>query len=313
MTAVAHPNIALVKYWGKADTERNLPATGSLSLTLGALGTHTRVTLAERDTLSLNGADDPAVAQRVFAFLSRAFPGRPPVSVQTRNDFPTAAGLASSASGFAAVTCAMAQLLSSTDDAARLAQLAGNGSGSAARSLFGGVVRLDVGGADIAVSQVAAPDDWPLEVVVAVVDERPKSVGSTEGMERTRHTSPYYEAWLASHAADLQVAADAVAARDFPTLARVTEHSCLKMHAVMQTALPALVYWQPASVACMDAVRRLREQDGCAACFTMDAGPQVKVVCAPGAADRVEAHLQTVPGVRSVLRSGLGDGARCVP
>ncbi|MEM6818340.1 MAG: diphosphomevalonate decarboxylase [Pseudomonadota bacterium] len=307
-TAQAHPNIALVKYWGKADTGRNLPATGSLSLTLGALHTQTTVARGAADSLLVNGMPRPDMAARLFRFLDSAFPDRPALSIDTQNDFPTAAGLASSASGFAAAVCAVDGLLQSAHSQHRLAQLAGGGSGSAARSLYGGIVRLDapsVENDDIRLQPLADPSDWPLEVMAAVIDEGPKAVGSTEGMERTRATSPYYPVWIDSHARDLDVATDAVAKRDFAALAEVTEHSFFKMHAVMMSSQPALLYWLPASVGVVRAVADLRSR-GLPACCTMDAGPQVKVVTTPDAAADIADALAEVDGVQRIIRSGLG-------
>ncbi|MEL6366341.1 MAG: diphosphomevalonate decarboxylase [Pseudomonadota bacterium] len=308
-SAHAHPNIALVKYWGKADTGRNLPATGSLSLTLGALQTHTTVARGASDTLTVNGDSRPEMAERLFRFLDSAFPDRPALSIDTQNDFPTAAGLASSASGFAAVVCAVDGLLQSGHSEHRLAQLAGGGSGSAARSLYGGIVRLDAPATendDIRLRPLAEPADWPLEVLVAVIDEGPKAVGSTEGMERTRTTSPYYSGWIDSHARDLDLATDAVGKRDFAALADVTEHSFFKMHAVMMSSQPALLYWLPASVGVVRLVADLRAR-GVPACCTMDAGPQVKVVTTPDAATELASAITGVAGVQRVIRSGLGN------
>lgn len=311
ITAKAHPNIALVKYWGKVDTERNIPATGSLSLTLDTLATTTVVQHAERDTLTLNDAPAPREASRLFTFLDRTFPGRPSIAVASENNFPTAAGLASSASGFAALTLAVDALLGTGHDTHRLAQIAGSGSGSAARSLYGGIVRLDTpqaSGDDIHLTQIAEAADWPLEVIVAVVNDGPKAVGSTEGMERTRLTSPYYGAWLEHHAADLDRATEAVGKKDFDALAVVTEHSFMKMHALMLSAQPALLYWLPASLEVVRHVQHLRGQ-GWPVCCTMDAGPQVKIVTLADDAVRVQFEVESLPGVRSTIRAPLGQGA----
>ena len=312
VTVVAHPNIALVKYWGKADEARNLPAVGSLSLTLAALSTTTHLApAADADTFLLNGAESPDMAARCFAFLDRYWPGRPALAVDSRNDFPTAAGLASSASGFAALTVAADALLEGGRSREDLARCAGAGSGSAARSLYGGFVRLDPPGepgADIDVRQVATAEDFPLEVVIAVTSAARKPIGSTEAMRATAATSPYYAAWVDGQGVDLDAAERAVVARDFEALAAVTERSCMKMHAVMLGSDPWLLYWNPATVACIHVVRGLRAA-GLGVCFTIDAGPQVKAVCLPGDADAVADALADVDGVTAVLRTGLGPGA----
>lgn len=321
-TAEARPNIALVKYWGKRDTRLNLPAAGSLSITLEALATRTRVDFdpsLDTDVLCLNGTGDARAQARVSACLDvlRARAGTAcRARVDTRNNFPTAAGLASSASGFAALVTAAAAALELAPDRRFLSTLARQGSGSAARSIHGGFVLMHAGenadGSDAFAEPLAEAGHWPLEVVVAVTTEQAKSVSSGAGMERTRLTSPYHDAWIGSVAGDLVVARDAVQARDFEALAAVGEHSCLKMHADMLATRPPLMYWTAATVACIECVRRLRGEEGLGVFFTIDAGPQVKAVCLPEAAPRVAAALAAVPGVVRVLRSGLGAGAEVV-
>lgn len=318
-TAIAHPNIALVKYWGKSDVEENLPAVGSLSITLDRLTTTTRVIFDETlsaDRFLLAGGEAPAMAARVSACLDDL---RKRVGIDLRamvesdNDFPTSAGLASSASGFAALVVAADAALGSGLSAGDLAELARRASGSAARSIFGGFVELSLtaAGRRTETRQLLAPEAWPLRVAVAVTETGPKTIGSTEGMVRTERTSPYYRAWVASSPADLAGARSAVENRDFMALAAVSESSCLNMHGLMLSARPGLVYWNGATVECIGAVRRL-QADGVPVFFTIDAGPQVKAVCLPEAFEKVRSELAAVPGVHHVLESGLGRGARVV-
>ncbi len=329
-TAIAHANIALVKYWGKrAGTapELNLPAVGSLSITLGGLSTETTAELApdlaEDDFCMLDAAGeplppDPRMVRRVRAFLDlvrdRAGGGSR-LRVVSRNDFPTGAGLASSASGFAALALAGTRALGADLPPGELSSLARCGSGSAARSVFGGFVELERGtaedGHDCVARPLAAPDHWPLRVVVAVTTEQHKAIGSTAGMQRTAETSPFFAAWVESHPADLAAARDAIAARDFDRLAAVTELSCLSMHGLMLSARPGLVYWNAATVELIHSVRAWRAA-GVPCCFTIDAGPQVKVVCEASVADEVRARLTEVPGVLRTIESGLGQEARSV-
>ncbi|NOZ93494.1 MAG: diphosphomevalonate decarboxylase [Acidobacteria bacterium] len=317
-TAVAHPNIALVKYWGKAAVEDNLPAVGSLSITLGGLSTTTTVRFdpaLEHDRFFLSGREDPTMGHRVSACLdrlrARLGSGLHAV-IESENDFPTAAGLASSASGFAAlVTAADAALRGNLPPEDR-ADLARQCSGSAARSVFGGFVelRLTPGGPrPTETSQLLPPEAWPLEVLVAVTSTGPKETGSTEGMLRTERTSPYYRAWVESSPADLAGARAAVVARDFEALAEISEASCLKMHGLMLSARPGLLYWNGTTLECLHRIRKLR-RSGVPVFFTVDAGPQVKAVCLPEGVERVRAELAAVPGVLRILETGLGEGAR---
>ena len=323
-TAVAHPNIALIKYWGKADAELNVPAVPSISITLDALATTTSVSFdarLETDSISLNGLEldaDSKQAQRIRDCLDqlRVLAATTCCArVESHNDFPTGAGLASSASGFAALVVAAAAALElelSAADASRLARAA---SASAARSLYGGFAELPAGqpGEDVAARAIAGVEHWPLEVVIAICAEGPKTTGSTQGMLDSAATSPFYSAWLDTATADADAARAAIMGHDFPALAAVAESSCLKMHAVMHTTRPALIYWNAATVATLERIRSL-QQAGMDVFFTMDAGPQVKAVCGPGHGAEVQAALATVPGVHRVLHSGLGGPARtCAP
>lgn len=311
--AQAQPNIALIKYWGKQDSGRNLPATGSLSLTLESLWTRMSVRVAKTqgaDRLSVNGAGNGSMLRRVTACLDRLYGAdRPGVTVDSTSNFPIGAGLASSASAFAALVTAASAASGRPHDRQALARLAGAASGSAARSLYAGIVELTVADGQICVSSVADVDDWPLRIVVAITDESAKPLGSGEAMLRSAATSPFYSAWVERQDADLEVARQAVVKRDFEQLAAVSEHNCLKMHSVMWTSRPAIVYWNAATVGCMGAVRDLQKA-GVPVFFTIDAGPQVKAVCLPEVEGRVVEALASTEGVGRVLTSGLGDGAR---
>ncbi|MFK7885304.1 MAG: diphosphomevalonate decarboxylase [Gammaproteobacteria bacterium] len=315
---VAHPNIALVKYWGKASVEGNIPAVASLSITLDTLVSETKITLHDKadDEIHLNGEPATnAVAARISRFLDLVWmqsddPRR--AQVHTDNNFPTAAGLASSASGFAALALAAAKVYNVDLDDAALSALARQGSGSAARSVFGGFVEMQGPKID---NPCAVPlldaDQWPLRVVVAITSTQAKTHLSTDGMNLTRDTSPFYGAWVDSQHEDMARAKSAVNERDFQALAAVSEYSCLKMHGLMLSAQPGLVYWNAATLACLHKVRELRDA-GLDVFFTIDAGPQVKAVCTADAVAEVRAALNAVPGVVDTLEVGLGAGAQLV-
>ncbi|GAB2567805.1 diphosphomevalonate decarboxylase [Dyella jejuensis] len=315
----AQPNIALIKYWGKRDAALNLPVVGSISITLESLWTRTDVRFVpgqKQDRITLNGRGEEAESRRITACLD-LLRQRAGVDygarVASRNNFPTAAGLASSASGFAALVHAGAQALGLALSLAEQSVLARRCSGSAARSIFGGYVEWAHGqladGTDSVARPLLGADAWPLRVAVAITSTAAKQVGSTEGMRRTAQTSPYQSAWIDTQEADLSRAREAILARDFEALAQVSEYSCLKMHALALAAQPGLLYWNGATVECMHRVRALRQQ-GVPVFFTVDAGPQLKAVCLPSAIEQVKAALRDVPGVLDVLDSGLGEGAR---
>ena len=306
VTAQAHPNIAVVKYWGKRDAALNLPAVPSLSVALERFCTRTTVEWgidAAADSVEINGkAGSPKAVARVSALLDLIDPQRPRCRVQTANNFPTAAGLASSASAFAALALAADGAAGTQLNRDQLSAIARQGSGSACRSLWGGLVEWRMGeaedGHDSHGLQVAPADHWDITVVVAMVNEGEKPVDSRGGMLATARSCHFYPAWVETAPADLAEARRAVIARDLERLGRVMEWSTLKMHATMLTTEPSIRYWQPATIATVQVVEDLRRQ-GIGAWYTMDAGPNVKVLCeradAPavaramaGAVDRVE-------------------------
>lgn len=316
-TAMAHPNVALIKYWGKRDAASNLPAVGSLSVTLGALRTETTIAFDESlrsDILVLNGAEQPTEHPRLTACMDalRDLSGRQLFAeVVSENDFPTGAGLASSASGYAALVTAAAAALGIDAQDPRLLDISRIGSGSAPRSLFGGMAVLRNVGNGAVCEQLIRPEDWALSVVVAVTTEAAKTITSRNGMEQSRLTSPYYEQWIATHDGDMEAAIGFVNDRDFMGLAELAEHNCLKMHSVMMTTRPPLLYWSPATVAVIHKIDAMRKA-GMPVFYTIDAGPQVKAVCPTDTAAEVDAELAGVPGVLRTIAGELGHGARVV-
>ena len=311
--AQAQPNIALIKYWGKRDIERNLPAVSSLSVTLDALWTKMSVEFSDvlsGDELVVNAASSEEMLPRISTCLDLvAGTDRPRASVFSESNFPIAAGLASSASAFAALVVAANKAAGRESDILSLARIAGAASGSAARSLFGGFVELQAGDTNIDVGTIADASEWPLTVVVAITKAVAKPIGSGEAMIRCAASSPFYTSWLEQQPAELASARDAVFRKDFAQLAAVAEHNCLKMHSVMWACRPPIVYWNGATLSCMEVVRRL-QNEGHAVFFTIDAGPQLKAICPPDETDLVRSALDACPGVERTMVSGLGAGAR---
>jgi diphosphomevalonate decarboxylase len=312
-TVVAHANIALAKYWGKADIARNLPAVPSLSLTLSGMRTMTEVSFLpelERDELWLGGSvqqGKPLARARKLLNEVRALGQVSTFArVRSHNDFPTASGLASSASGFAALALGAVQALALSVSLDRVSALARAASASAARSLYGGYVEL--GASAESAARVAPPEHWPLRMLVAVTSEAAKDTGSTDGMQHTARTSPYYSAWVTDAPRLFDEVKRAVLGKDFERLAPAVEQSALMMHASMLAAAPALIYFRPATLAVIEAVRAERRK-GVAACFTIDAGPHVKVLCTAEAAPALKQLLAALPGVLRVLESGPGPDA----
>lgn len=328
--AVAHTNIALIKYWGKRPSltpDLNLPAVGSLSLTLERLRSETTVEPADADTFLLAsgldranaGAADDKAAAKVMRHLDRVWQAahagpRPACAVTSTNFLPTAAGLASSASGFAALTLAAAAAFGlDLADRTTLSTLARRGSGSAARSLWGGWVRQERGeqadGQDCFARPLHPQDHWDLRLLIVHTARGAKPVGSTDGMQRSADTSPYYPAWVGTSAADLAAAERALAARDLAALGAAMEHSTLKMHACMLATVPPLLYWNGTTLTVLHDVWQAR-RDGLEGWVTSDAGPHVKVLCRPDVAPALQARLAALPGVLAVDALAPGPDAR---
>lgn len=318
---LAQPNIALIKYWGKRPQSPNIPAVGSISVTLDSLVTETTVEVKEdgEDEFQLLGTHDTGEAKRVLAHVTemrRALGFAENLKITSRNSFPTGAGLASSASGFAALVVAVDSVLGLGLTKRELSIWARRGSGSAARSIFGGYVEMLCGeaadGHDSYAEPLADEKFWPLEVCVVVVDRNKKSHGSTDAMELSRKTSPYYQPWLAGQPEDLRQMRRAIKSRDFLRVAQLSESSCLKMHSLAHTSSPSVFYWHPTTVALMHWVWDARK-NGRGVFFTIDAGPQVKIFCEPGAAKRTQEDVSKISGVVDVLFSKIGSAARIVP
>jgi diphosphomevalonate decarboxylase len=317
-SAVAHPNIALAKYWGKRAGEGNVPAVPSLSVTLSGMRTTTTVsfdaTLVD-DELVLNGELVAANARpklRATQLLDRV---RAAASTSSRarvvsvNDFPTASGLASSASGFAALALAAVHAADLDWSAERVADLARRSSASAARSLFGGFVELDGGAGEGAARAVAPPNALDLRVVVCVTTEAEKSTSSTDGMKLTQANSPYYAAWVADAPESHRLMRAALLAGDFTRVGELAERSALAMHACAMAA--GVVYVTGATLAALSEVRAMRAA-GLETYATVDAGPHLKCLVRASDAAAARVRLEAVPGVVRLIEAAPGEGARLV-
>jgi len=323
-SAVGYPNIALIKYWGKRDERLRLPMNSSLSMTLDIFPTTTTVEAdpdLTADTVTVAGVPaPPGFARRVTQFLDmvREHAGDPcPARVDTVPTGPVGAGLASSASGFAALAAAAADAYGLDYDARRLSRLARLGSGSAARSIFGGFVQWHCGsgiGRAADESSYAEPVDaagLDPAMVVVVLDAGTKHIDSATAMRRTVETSPLYPAWSAAAAADLRQMLAAFAAGDLARVGEIAECNALGMHATMLAARPSIRYLSPDSLRVLDAVDRLRH-NGLPAYATMDAGPNVKVWCHRGDAERVAAELGRVAASAAPIVAGPGPDVRLI-
>jgi diphosphomevalonate decarboxylase len=262
-------------------------------MTLRDLFTQTSVRLSddELDHFELNG--QPVSDDRVFTILSRVRQRAgvtQKVNIKSENFVPTASGLASSASGSAALVTAAWKFFTGEDDWHPVLDLVRQASGSAPRSLLGGLVELDRESGGL--TQLSSPEAWPLAMVVAQLSDEKKTVSSRRGMAHTKATSIYYDAWVSEHPADLEKARHAISHRDIEALGNTMERSTMRMHACMLAASPPLLYWNSRTIAIWHLMKELRER-GTGAWCTMDAGPHVKVLCLPEDAPTVQQAIES--------------------
>ena len=318
-TAKAHTNIALIKYWGKRNDELILPTNNSLSLTLDGFYTTTTVDFQEdlkEDYFELDG--EPVMGEaykRVTAFLDliRRMADKEDLfaRVESYNQVPTAAGFASSASGFAALTAAATKAIGLDLSDTELSRLTRQGSGSSSRSIYGGFAEWEMGekedGSDSYAVPIASENHWDVRMAGVVLTSKMKKISSRAGMRRTVETSPFYEGWLKSIPEDLSQIKKAISDKDFTRLGEIAEANCLKMHATSLAAKPPFTYWIDSTIRVMQQVQEMREQ-GIPAYVTIDAGPNVKVLYLPEYEEQVERILREVPGVTDVILSKPGPG-----
>ena len=295
----AYTNIAFIKYWGKKNEEFILPQNNSLSFTLAAFYTETKVTFDENldeDILILDGEEEGPKALKkaqVILDLVREMAGiQTCARIDSKNFVPTAAGLASSASGLAALAGAASLAAGLQLNETELSRLARRGSGSASRSIYGGFAEWQQGTSDEDSVAVPVDDaDWDIGMLFIIVDDNRKDVSSTEGMRRVVETSPYYEGWISSSVEDLAAIKTAIANQDLETTGEIAERSALKMHALNLSANPPFNYWSPDSIVAMRKVTELREM-GYPVYLTMDAGPNVKLICKASQLEEIYAILK---------------------
>ena len=323
-TYEAAPNIALVKYWGVRDERLGLPYNSSLSVTLDRLRTRTTVAFdrtLDRDVLLLNGRTAPekarasvsALLDRVRAEAGVATHAR----VETHNNFPTASGLASSASGFAALAGAATAAAGLERTPRALSQLARFGSGSACRSIFGGFVEWQAGrrpdGRDCYAKPLFGPDYWPelRDLVVLIRGAPEKAVRSAVAMQATVRTSPRFAARQRSVPRRLAAIRRAIGERDAPRLFPLIMEECDDFRAVCETTVPSLDYLTPASRAVLAEVRALNVAAGRSIVgYTHDAGAHLHLFVLDRDARRVRARIARLPGVRRTLLLRPGPGGR---
>jgi len=316
VTAKAHPNIAFIKYWGNQDDSLRLPSNGSISMNLANLSTTTTVSINPKlnsDQLELNGTTQkgPTLGrtQQYLNLIRKIFKREGFLEIKSTNNFPISAGIASSASAFAALSIAIAHLYRLHLQQKELSAIARLGSGSACRSIPPGYCEWETGSShEQSFAITIAPEyHWRLWDCIALVKSKPKNVSSTKGHSKA-DSSPLQHARIMDTSRRLDICRNAIINKDFGALSEIIELDSNIMHAVMMTSKPPIMYWKPTSLLIMHEVKKMR-QKGIAAAYTLDAGSNVHVICTEASYEKVEANLQDIPGVIKILKSPTGGGA----
>jgi diphosphomevalonate decarboxylase len=318
-TALAHPNIAFIKYWGNRNDDLRLPANGSISMNLEGLETRTTVYFDESlrvDGLQIDdapaGGESLERVKRVLDEVRHLAGMQMFATVYSQNNFPLGVGIASSASGFAALALSASRAAGLDMNVSSLSRLARLGSGSACRSMPGGFVEWVIGTGDLDsfAASIAPPGYWDLQDCIVILSSEPKTIGSSLG-HQLAVTSPFQAARIADTPRRLSICRKSILDRDFNSFAAIIEEDSDLMHLVMRTSCPPLLYWQAESLAVMQAVRVARAA-GLHACYTVDAGPNVHIICEAAVSGEVVKLVEHLPRVREVRLAKAGGPARLV-
>lgn len=320
-TAKAYANIALVKYWGKGDEKLRLPVNSSVAVGLDKIYTTTTVEFDreyDQDKIEIDGDSfDEAEKERVVEHLDRvrSLAGiRTKAKVVTKNNFPKAVGAASSASGFAALSMAAARAARLKLNEKELSILARQGSGSAARSITGGVSvwHKGINSETSFAERISLPEEWEMRVLLVFVgDLKAKKVSTTKGMVLTQATSPYFEMGVREAEENVKRIQKAIKDKDCQDFGKVIEDECFRLHALCMTTTPNLLYWSGETVAIFQKLYELREQ-GIEAFFTVDAGPHVHIICRLQDVEAIKENLKLIKGMRTIVECGIGGPASLI-
>lgn len=320
-TAKAHSNIALVKYWGKQDAGLKLPQNSSVSIALNDAYTLTTVEFDEKykeDVVEMKGdtfsekektkvSKQLDLVRKIAGIETRA-------KVVSKNNFPKAAGMASSASGFAALSVAAAKAAGLELSERELSIIARTGSGSASRSVPGGVAVWHTAekSEESYAERIEFPSDWKIRVLLVMAEDKSaKKIGSTEGMALTVKTSPYYKLGVKEAEKDIERIKEAMGRGDWSAFGKVIEDECYRLHTMCMTTTPNILYWRGVTVEVFQALYKLREE-GVEAFFTVDAGPHVHVIAKEEDVERVKEELNKLSGVGTIIETGVGPKAEII-
>ena len=314
-TAIAHPNFALVKYWGKKDSKQNRPAMSSISITVDSMQSKTKIfknKLSNCHQFFINGMEETDLS-RIYPslfYLSEISKSDDYLVIQSENNFPTSSGLASSASGIASFVTAYDAHYDLNLEMSNKIEACILGSGSAPRSLIGGFVLMDHKN-NYSCTQVLSKADWPVDVLICLASKETKKISSRQGMEISKRTSPLYQDWLGRNDKDISLALEAIKEKDMSRRENVTEENCNFMHEVMKTSKPPIIYMNDVTHSCIAEIENLRAS-GHKLFYTVDAGPQIKIICDPKSTNTIKDTIAQKTDVIDIIHTGLGGSPRII-
>ncbi len=328
-TAIAHPNKALVIYWGNKNDALRIPNRSSLSVTLQGLNhpldyivsLRTLGPSPERDKVIIDGIEDKGEIYSYFVSHLNAMRGytgfKDKVEVSTRKSFPVGSGLAGSAASASALAEAFAGLIGKSDDTRLKSIMARRGSGSASRSVFGGFVVWQKGNANDDSSSFAKQlfneNHWDLRNIIAVVSSNPKKIRSIDGMKLSAKTcpQPIYSNFVSVANTHIEQISAALLARDLSRIGALYEEENHLFRQVCINTMPSLDYWAKATHDILDKISTLRKE-GIAAYAGTDAGPNVHVFTMPKYVERVIKSVQEVEGIEDIIHCRVGGGSHLI-
>ncbi|KRM18563.1 diphosphomevalonate decarboxylase [Companilactobacillus nantensis DSM 16982] len=309
----------MIKYWGKKDQQLKLPYTNSLSLTLDRFYTDTKATIidSDQDVVYLNNKLlDASQNKRILNYLTtvrKFYSFNDHFQIDSVNHVPTSAGFASSASGFSALAAAISETKQLNLSRRELSILARNGSGSASRSIYGGFVEWQAGHDNE--SSFAVPiDETPeidLSLLSVVINKHSKKISSTVGMENSVKTSPFYPNWVTLVTSEIKEIKQAIAQKDLQKIGEISEHNAMSMHALTLSADPSFTYFAPETIRIIQLIQELR-QKGIFAYATIDAGPNVKIICTKESLALVQEYIEQQLSDVTCVVANIGPGIQYV-
>jgi len=307
--AIAHPNFALVKYWGKKDSNQNRPAMSSISVTVDSMISKTKIfknIQSNHHQLFINGKEESDLSKILppLEYLSEFSGTDEYLVIESQNNFPTSSGLASSASGIASFVTAYEAHYNLCLDINHKVEASMLGSGSAPRSLIGGFVFMDHKD-NYRCSQILKEPEWPLDVLICIASKEPKKISSREGMRASKKTSPIYQDWLDINHKHIDLALNAIKTKNMAALENVAEENCKLMHEVMKTSIPSISYMTDVTYSCLSEIENLRSL-GHKLLYTIDAGPQVKIICDPTSSEIIKNRIIETTDVIDIIHAGIG-------